>query len=87
MTTVKGQTDPEQLRAEIARTRAALGETVAALVAKTDVKARTKAAAGQAVDRARRRIGTAGAATAMVAVGLAAAAGLVVVLVRRGRWS
>jgi prophage DNA circulation protein len=39
--------DPEQLRQEIERTREQLGETVEALVAKTDVKARAKERAGQ----------------------------------------
>jgi len=34
--------DPEQLRAEIERTRVELGDTVAALAEKTDVKARAK---------------------------------------------
>ena len=34
--------DPVQLRAEIERTRQDLGDTVAALAEKTDVKARTK---------------------------------------------
>jgi hypothetical protein len=34
--------DPRQLRAEIERTRLELGETVAALAEKTDVKARAK---------------------------------------------
>ncbi|MFC6883839.1 DUF3618 domain-containing protein [Actinomadura yumaensis] len=38
---------PEELRAHIERTRADLGDTVEALVAKTDVKARAKAKAGQ----------------------------------------
>jgi uncharacterized protein DUF3618 len=39
-----GQTpeDPEQLRAEIERTREDLGDTVAALAEKTDVKARAR---------------------------------------------
>jgi ElaB/YqjD/DUF883 family membrane-anchored ribosome-binding protein len=39
-----GQTpeDPEQLRADIERTRQDLGDTVAALAEKTDVKARAK---------------------------------------------
>ena len=37
--------DPEVLRAEIVRTRAERGETVAALAAKTDVKARASRAA------------------------------------------
>jgi prophage DNA circulation protein len=39
--------DPEQLKQEIERTREQLGETVEALVAKTDVKARAKERAGQ----------------------------------------
>ena len=34
--------DPQQLRAEIERTRRELGDTVAALAEKTDVKARAK---------------------------------------------
>jgi hypothetical protein len=34
--------DPAELRAEIERTRLALGDTVAALAEKTDVKARAK---------------------------------------------
>jgi len=34
--------DPEQIRADIEQTREELGETVAALSAKTDVKARAK---------------------------------------------
>lgn len=38
-------TDPEELRAEIARTRQELGETAAALAAKADVKSRAKASA------------------------------------------
>jgi ElaB/YqjD/DUF883 family membrane-anchored ribosome-binding protein len=40
---VNGTQDPEQLRAEIEDTRRELGETVAALSAKTDVKARARA--------------------------------------------
>ncbi len=39
--------DPEQLRLEIERIREQLGETLEALVAKTDVKARAKERAGQ----------------------------------------
>jgi ElaB/YqjD/DUF883 family membrane-anchored ribosome-binding protein len=38
-----GSTDPEQIRAEIEETRRELGETVAALSAKTDVKAQAQA--------------------------------------------
>ncbi len=43
--------DPEQLRLEIERTREQLGETVEALVAKTDVKARAKERAEQLSQR------------------------------------
>jgi len=45
--------DPQQLRAEIEQTRADLGETVEALAAKTDVKARAKEAAADATERAK----------------------------------
>jgi ElaB/YqjD/DUF883 family membrane-anchored ribosome-binding protein len=37
-----GQKDPEQIRREIENTRQDLGDTAAALAAKTDVKARAK---------------------------------------------
>jgi septal ring factor EnvC (AmiA/AmiB activator) len=43
--------DPEQLRQEIERTREQLGETVEALMAKTDVKARAKERANQLSER------------------------------------
>jgi LPXTG-motif cell wall-anchored protein len=49
-------TDPEQLRSEIDRTRADLGDTVQALAAKTDVKARAKHAAGTAADEAKQKL-------------------------------
>ena len=39
--------DPEQLRQDIERTREQLGDTVEALVAKTDVKAQARERAGQ----------------------------------------
>jgi cell division septum initiation protein DivIVA len=55
MTTVAPVPDAQQLRAEIARTRAALGETVEALAAKADVKARVRHAADDATARARAR--------------------------------
>jgi cobalamin biosynthesis Mg chelatase CobN len=48
-------TDPAALRAEIDQTRTDLGETVAALTAKADVKARAKQAAAQAVDDVKTR--------------------------------
>lgn len=47
-----GSGDVEALRAEIQRTRAELGQTVQALAAKADVKARLRGSA----DRARQRV-------------------------------
>jgi len=49
-------TDPEALRAEIAQTRADLGDTVEALAAKTDVKARARETAGHVVDQAKETV-------------------------------
>ncbi|MFC0533675.1 DUF3618 domain-containing protein [Phytohabitans kaempferiae] len=43
--------DPDALRAEIERTRDDLGDTVNAIAAKADVKARAKSAAGEARGR------------------------------------
>jgi hypothetical protein len=43
--------DPEQLRQDIERTREQLGETVEALVAKTDVKAQAKGKVNNLTDR------------------------------------
>ena len=48
--------DPAVLRGEIERTRSDLGQTVAALAAKTDVKARAKGAISDAADNARRSV-------------------------------
>lgn len=55
MTNGDTPSDPDQLREEIARTRAELGETVQSLAAKADVKARAKDAAVAAGDRARQK--------------------------------
>jgi len=52
-----GPVDPDQLREEIRRTRAELGETVQLLAAKADVKARMKHSASQARERFRERAG------------------------------
>jgi hypothetical protein len=49
-------TDPEALRAEIARTRAGLGHTVEALAAKADVKARAQDAVHSTVETAKERV-------------------------------
>ncbi|MFC4063660.1 DUF3618 domain-containing protein [Actinoplanes subglobosus] len=54
---VPGQ--PEHLRDEIEQTRAELGDTVEALAAKTDVKARAKQALDGAADRTRQQLSTA----------------------------
>lgn len=48
-----GSPDVDALRDEIRQTRAELGQTVQALAAKADVKARVKESAGQAVVWAR----------------------------------
>jgi uncharacterized protein DUF3618 len=58
MTNSDTPTDPEQLREEIARTRAELGQTVESLAAKTDVKARAKDAVAAAGDRVREKVST-----------------------------
>jgi hypothetical protein len=76
------------LRDEIARTRADLGETVEALAAKTDVKARAKAAVADVEVKARDvrdlAVGVARRPLPMVALATAAVlAGVLVYLVRR----
>ena len=43
--------DPDQIRQDIERTREQLGDTVEALVAKTDVKAQAKGKVGQLTER------------------------------------
>jgi hypothetical protein len=55
MTTTNGGGDTEALRLEIARTRAELGETVQALAAKADVKARARDQVEQTKQRVRQR--------------------------------
>jgi hypothetical protein len=46
---------PDALREDIARTREQLGETVEALVARTDIKARVQQRAAEAVTQARQQ--------------------------------
>ncbi|MEV1290179.1 DUF3618 domain-containing protein [Micromonospora sp. NPDC049679] len=53
MTPGDGHGDIELLRAEIERTRAELGQTVQALAAKADVKARMKESADRTTQRVR----------------------------------
>lgn len=79
---VNGKVDTEALRAEIRQTRADLGETVQALAAKADVKARVRRSASQSVERARANP----VPLAMVAAGAAAAlTAIVLLMVTRGR--
>jgi ElaB/YqjD/DUF883 family membrane-anchored ribosome-binding protein len=69
----------EELRAEIKQTRADLGETVQALAAKADVKAR----AMDQVEQARERVRRNGVPIVLVVAGVAAVVG--VILIVRGR--
>ena len=87
-------TDPAELTAEIARTRRDLGETAAALAAKTDVKARVRAKAAGLAGRTttlagtvRERAATTARRPVPVAIlaALATAATVALVLVRRNR--
>jgi hypothetical protein len=89
---VDGATNVDALRAEIRQTRAELGETVQALAAKADVKARVKesaahtaaqvkSSAGQAVERARTSLVDAGESARRRPVPWLAAAGAVAVVV------
>ncbi|GGL08182.1 DUF3618 domain-containing protein [Mangrovihabitans endophyticus] len=64
-------TDPQELRAEIARTRAELGETVAALADKTDVKSRAQRSAARAGARMKQRAEVARLQAGALAAGLA----------------
>ncbi|MFY1671821.1 DUF3618 domain-containing protein [Plantactinospora sp. WMMB334] len=57
MTRSNGFGNPEALREDIRQTRAELGETVQALAARADVKARLKDSAAQTRDRVRQRAG------------------------------
>ncbi|EEP70454.1 hypothetical protein MCAG_00781 [Micromonospora sp. ATCC 39149] len=56
MRTPPGSSDPDQTRRDIQQTRAELGETVAALTAKTDVKTRARTKATTAVGGLRQRV-------------------------------
>jgi hypothetical protein len=53
-------TEPQALRAEIAQTRAELGETVSALAAKADVKARAQQLRGDLTGRVKGAAGDLG---------------------------
>jgi hypothetical protein len=73
----------EQLRAGIQQTRAELGETVQALAAKADVKARAREQVEVARERALETVRINQAPIAIVAVGAMAVVGIILVL--RGR--
>jgi uncharacterized Zn finger protein (UPF0148 family) len=80
-------TDPKELQAQIERTRAELAETVAALAAKTDLRARAAERVGAMTARARRRARTTNdAVPARAAWPLAAVAALGVVAVALVAW-
>jgi len=101
MTGNNGSGNPEALRAEIQQTRTELGETVQALAAKADVKARLKGSAVHTRDRVRQRAGQTGASVRSsvhdagsvalrhpvpwIVIAAGALALTVVVLVARGR--
>lgn len=81
---------PEQIRAEIERTRQQLGDTVERLVAKTDVKARARAEVSALTGRAKSTLATTGRTAASVAqrnrVPLSVAAGALLVAVSLLAW-
>ncbi len=94
----KRSVDVEALRREIAHTRAELGETIQALAAKADVKARLQETADEARARVRERLQSAvpkqaqdlavrtGRAMRRNPVPVAAAAGVAVLMVLFIRW-
>lgn len=73
----------DELRAEIKQTRADLGETVQALAAKADVKARAKDQVEIAKVRAREAVATSPVPLPLVLAGLVAVVGIILVV--RGR--
>ena len=73
----------EELRAEIKQTRAELGETVQALAAKADVKARAREQVEVARQRALETVRTNQVPIAIVVAGAMAVVGIILVL--RGR--
>ncbi|MEH0934506.1 DUF3618 domain-containing protein [Micromonospora psammae] len=70
MSTPAGSSDPDQTRRDIQRTRAELGETVAALAAKTDVKAQVGTKVTTAADGLRQRADRVGQSARTTAVQL-----------------
>jgi hypothetical protein len=76
--------DPKALRAQIERTRTELGETVEALVAKTDVRARTREKLAGMTARAGQRASEARGAAPWGAAALLGALAVGLVAWRRG---
>jgi Protein of unknown function (DUF3618) len=74
----------DELRAEIAETRAALGDTVEALAAKADVKARVRVSAAETAERVKGSVRRARRApeTWMIVTAGAAATAAVILLLR-----
>lgn len=90
-TEVSQATDsPEQIRAEIERTRQQLGDTVERLVAKTDVKRRARAEVSALTGRAKSTLASTGRTAASAAsknrVPLSVAAGMMLVAVSLVIW-
>jgi hypothetical protein len=77
--------DTEQLRREIVRTRAELGETVQELAERADVPARVKARVVETRDQVQSRVGNAARTPVPWVLLAAAGAALVAVLVIRWR--
>ena len=78
-----GHGDTELLREEIRRTRAELGDTVQALAAKVDVKARVRASAAHTRERAGAAVRGDPVPWAALVAGAAAAIILLMVIQRR----
>lgn len=90
-TEVPNATDsPEQIRAEIERTRQQLGDTVERLVAKTDVKRRARAEVSALTGRAKSTLASTRRSAASVAqnnrVPLSVAAGVLLVALSLVVW-
>jgi hypothetical protein len=70
----------DELRAEIQQTRAELGETVQALAAKADVKARALDQVEVAKRRARETVAASPVPVTLVVAGIVAAIGIILVI-------
>ncbi|TDC38404.1 DUF3618 domain-containing protein [Micromonospora sp. KC213] len=68
MSTPAGSSDPDQTRRDIQHTRAELGDTIAALATKTDVRTRLRTKTTTASDELRQRVTQAGQSAKTTAV-------------------